>query len=158
MRGGRAVIWVLLTASVVGIAGVQLEHQGYLSFKKKFPFVSWGAPSRAKHHVKHRERVTDKKGVVCVFGHEFKETAVRQWFQKVEGRYCYKEGIVYAAGTAPGYPLTYDQFVCALKLGYHFPELKGEGIQSDGEQTILVHESPFAKEKTRRTKVTTKPR
>lgn len=139
MKNGRVLIGVVLLVALI-IVGVQLWHHAYLSgrlSKQHRNITDYSRPGFPK----------DKAGIVTVFGHEYSETQVQTWFSKVSGRYCYCDGIIYAVGTAPGKDITYEQFVCALKQGYYFPELGGEGVKSDGKKVILQHEGLSHKKK-----------
>lgn len=128
MKDGGVLIWVLLVV-VALVIWVQFNQQGFFS-----------PGQNAGNHPAEPAWPQERAGTVTVFGHEFDETDVRQWYSKIEGRYCYRSGMVYAVGTAPGEAMEYEQFLAALKLGFYFPELEGAGVKSDGEKVILTHE------------------
>jgi len=83
----------------------------------------------------------DPHGPIFIFGHEFEENEVREWYAKVKPYYvCTKKKII-RINKEQGDPLTYGQFVLALQKGYYFPELKGAGCLSDGEKLLLKQKS-----------------
>jgi hypothetical protein len=125
MKDGGVLIWVLLLIVAV-VVWVQFRQQDFFS---PGPDTSGAKPAWPQ----------DKAGTVAIFGREFDEPLVREWFSKVDGRYCYRSGMVYAVGSAPGEPMGYQEFLAALKLGFYFPELGGAGVKSDGETVILTH-------------------
>jgi hypothetical protein len=84
-------------------------------------------------------RVACVKGrVVSNTDHKYNEALARQWFSKVDGRYCYRSGTVYAFGSVPGNPMTYEEFLVALKLGFYFPELSGTREKKSGDEGVIL--------------------
>ncbi|MFH0952707.1 MAG: hypothetical protein V1873_00075 [Verrucomicrobiota bacterium] len=128
-KDGGVVIWVLVLLALF-VVGVQLHHRGLLPGQTRKQATKPCSPFPP-----------DKAGTVTIFGHEFSQADVEAWYSKVTGRYCWNDGAVFAVGTGSGQPLTYRQFVCALKQGFYFPELKGVGLKSEGERVVLTHES-----------------
>lgn len=62
---------------------------------------------------------------IWIFGRAYPESRVQAWFAKVEAKYCSYGDRLYKAGTVPGKPMSYDEFVLALQQGFFFPELAG---------------------------------
>jgi hypothetical protein len=129
MKDGGALIWVLLLVVAV-VVWIQFSQDD---------FFAPGPDTSGARKVAKPVWPQDKAGTVAIFGREYDEALVRGWFSKVDGRYCYRSGMVYAVGTAAGDLMGYDEFVAALKLGFFFPELDGAGTKSDGKTVILTH-------------------
>ena len=68
---------------------------------------------------------------VYAFERELNDAQLRQWYARVEGRYSFRQGMVFASGTADGEPLTFERFVQALKMGFRFPELGASAPQAN---------------------------
>lgn len=132
MKNGGVLVWVLFLVALL-IVGAQWSHYG----KAKKRAAERTGPSTPSG--KAFCTPVGTQSPIIVFGREYSYEQVQSWFSKVNGRYCYREGTVYAFGSAPGDAFTFEEFVCALKQGHYFPELSGEGVKSDGEKVILQH-------------------
>jgi len=69
---------------------------------------------------------TSPTATVYAYERELNDAQLREWFARVDGHYCFRQGMVFSKGTAEGEPLSYERFVQALKLGFRFPELTAE--------------------------------
>ena len=132
MKNGGTLIWILV-AIVLFVVGIQWTHY------KKMKGRMAEQPSPSIPSEKALCTPIDPQSSITVFGHDYSYGQVQGWFSKVNGRYCYRDGTVYAFGSAPGNAFTFEEFVCALKQGHYFPELSGEGVKSDGEKVVLQH-------------------
>ena len=68
---------------------------------------------------------------VYAFERELNDEQLRAWYARVEGRYSFRQGMVFASQTAQGEPLTFERFVQALKMGFRFPELGAPATQAN---------------------------
>jgi len=76
---------------------------------------------------------------VKIFGREYERPELESWYTRVESGYRVWKGRVYPAGYLVGSPMSYREFVAALQTGHYFPELRSEGVLSDGERPILIY-------------------
>lgn len=74
---------------------------------------------------------TSSAASAYAFERELNDAQLRQWYARVEGRYSFRQGMVFASGTADGEPLTFERFVQALKMGFRFPELGASAPQAN---------------------------
>ena len=74
---------------------------------------------------------TNPTASVYAFERELNDAQLRQWYARVEGRYSFRQGMVFASGTADGEPLTFERFVQALRMGFRFPELGAPASQAN---------------------------
>ena len=66
---------------------------------------------------------TSPTATVYAYERELNDAQLREWFARIDGRYCFRQGMVFSKGSAEGEPLSYERFVQALKMGFRFPEL-----------------------------------
>lgn len=90
---------------------------------------------------------TENPEAVWIFGHAYPPEQVQTWYASIEGKYCTYGDRIYSAGSVPGAPVSYPQFVLALQQGFYFPELAGAGVRSDGEREILSHTRAYQTKK-----------
>lgn len=87
------------------------------------PVVHEFAPLASMH--------TSPTATVYAYERELNDEQLRAWYARVEGRYSFRQGMVFASNTAEGEPLTFDRFVQAIKMGFRFPELGASTAQAN---------------------------